>query len=521
MRSFTDHIVPELSRGLRPDARASRKSNYLVDAINVKCKRYGIEPYLSVSWPFAGSPTITFPFPQLIRLSEITILAAKTSLELADETNDPWTKSAIAIVDLAGAGASLTGGGQWHAVDFGHFVALFNGVDAVFRSGVERTLGTAEKWFTQSGVTIGTGTAFRGRTFLGGFDPTDFWDSTWSSILSTWAGAFKETDFANIPINDIKGNWVFYSSPGGGDFPMWLFWPTVTYAYTDFAPTADRMLEEIRINALGWIPMKWQGDVLRLKALKEHLIVYGEDGVTALTPRGADLAVTELARFGILTRDSVAGDENEHVFVANSGELFILKNEFFPNNLVVRKLDYAEFTANYLNSTEVVASFDPHDKEYYFSDGADNLILSEGGLTKHEQVVSSLAFAQGGIVGVAGAVTPTTVTIVTSPFDMDQPSIKYINWVKLDCRGGGTVTVAVDFNYDGTDTFTRTTFYTLNTLRMAYVSIAGIRFRIVISATDYTDFELDSITYEWQGVDARHRSASTSEISGSPGGVVG
>lgn len=520
MRSKVEHITAELARGLRPNDRAARKSNFLVDAVNFKCKRWGVETYEPITWPFAGSPTISFPFPQLIRLSEVTILAEQTSLALVDETTNPWTTSPISLVDLAGNPATLTGGGQWHAVDFGYFVALFNGVDVVFRSGVERILASAETWFAQSGVTIGTGCDFRGRTFLGGFNSANFWNSTWSTILTTWASGFKEASLQNIPVDDIKGNFVFYSSPGGGDFPMWLFYPTVAYAY-DFSPTADRMLDELRVNALGWIPMRWQGNVLRIKALHEHLIVYGENGITALTPHGADISVRDLASFGILTRDSVAGNMDEHVLIANSGEIYALENQYYANSLRLQKLDYSEFTTNYLSAGAVVGSFDSNDKDFYFSNGTDNFILSEGGLTKHEQVITSIEFAQGGPVGVASDVDPATVTLVTSPFEMEVPGIKFISWVTLKVRGGGVVSVAADYNFDGSDVFDRTPFYTLNQLRMGYVGIAGIRFRIVVSATDYSTFDLDSISYEWQLVDKRHQAAEITEVPGLPGDSLG
>lgn len=107
-------------------------------------------------------------------------------------------------------------------------------------------------------------------------------------------------------------------------------------------------LDLARQNLSGFMPMPWEGDVLRIVPLGDKVIVYGDNGITALqlastTGAASTYGQVPIESTGLLTARSLTtnGKEDEgsvHYFINNSGWLCTLDSK-----LKVTRLGYKEF----------------------------------------------------------------------------------------------------------------------------------------------------------------------------------
>ena len=514
MREYTLKIDKALLQGLRPEERMIMKSSFLYQAQNAIPRAEGMSLYETITDPFSSSPTVAYPFPQLFRGKEVTLLCFENTIYTVTETAGAWTTSLITTYDYASTGSTkaiATGGGIWQFIDYGADAwFLFNGNEVVFKSRHLEFSGGTAKVFVQDDIDINTGCYHMGRHLTGGFNESNFWNSDWQTFFTIWTDKITAVN-ADIPIDATHGlgqNYVMGSAIGGGDV-LGHFYPDIsikgiTEEQTSAKPLFLDMLER---NDAFFMPMPTPGKVMCVKPLGKNVIVYSEDGITALqfslspTPT---YGVKQLKSFGIYERGAVGGDDFMHTFVNTSGDVFTITPD-----LDVKRLGYKEFIGGMVGNSMLVSQ-DPLLKDIYISSASDCYLLTSEGLGQTSEIVTSVAMAEGGLVGVSKAISGQTDFLICSDkVDMGYKGIKMIQSIEVAIDTEDPVYVAVDYRNNKNAAYTRTAFIYTSPEGQAVIPIAGIDFRIVVKVpyVDSTNWyvEPDYVLVHWKSIDKRFR----------------
>ena len=339
-------------------------------------------------------------------------------------------------------------------------------------------------------------------------------------------------------------NYVMWSSIGGGDFPLCLFYPELvtTPGMVDGVPrlnigkygdeTADPWIfEALRKNEIGWMPMPFQGSVLAIKPLGNDVVVYGENGIARMSNvhvgLGATLSCQRVADFGIATETSLGGDEDQHVFIGTDGNLWTL----FANGQLTR-LGYEEFLSTYKTSTTLI-SLDAVNRHFYICHGGQTWLLTPQGMSQ-----LTIYVGVSGIVHTAGSpaavftdyhtnYASNDVVFETDTLDMGHRGLKTLTRVELgySSTDSSSVTKRVFIRYRTTEgglwawSSSATAFkdeygsgFPVNNDGVAWCYITGVEFRIrvVIQASahflnPHESFALDWMNVWYMNVDKRFR----------------
>lgn len=273
------------SNGLRPREELSQSPAYLSRATNIYLSGDGCFDVEKFTRTFALNEDAQI-FPTY---KGMFILTKDTLYEY---------ENAILTQLLTG----LDEGGLWSVADFGDYILFTNGEVNLIRNPTTGIFSTDHGAVFPLARSI---CSHRGRLILGG--PKDYPEE-------------------------------------GETFSNWVAWSDINnLAFIDSSNT-----EQIRRNLSGYMPMPWQGNVLRLVPLGDKIIVYGDNGVTALPLVSANLVASTYGQVninetGIKGQGAVAtnggkADGTIHFFVDKVGWLNKL-NE----NLTVERLGYKEF----------------------------------------------------------------------------------------------------------------------------------------------------------------------------------
>lgn len=510
MREFTDRIYKPLLQGLRPEDRVLVNANFLYQAQNAIPRKEGLSLYEDITNPFQSAPTVAYPFPQLFRGKEVTLLCFETAIYTVTETAGAWTTTLITTYDYASTGNTksiATGGGIWQFIDYGaDSWFLFNGQDVVFKSRHLEFSGGSAKVFVQDDIDINTGCYHMGRHITGGFNESNYWNSDWQTFFDTWLAKVAAVN-ADLPLDAtlaLGQNYVSWSSIGGGNV-LGHFYPTlsidgITDEYSDAEPLFLDMLER---NDSGYVPMPTPGKVMCVKPLGKNVIVYSEDGITALqfaekpTPT---YGVKQLKDFGIYERGAVGGDDFQHTFVDTSGDIWTITPD-----LEIKRLGYKEFIGGMVGDSMLVSQ-DPLLKDIYISSDSDCYLLTSEGLGQTSELVTSLAYAEGGLVGVRKTITGRgDLLLVFHQRDMGYKGIKMAQSIEVGIDTGEAVYVAIDYRHSKADLYTRTGFVLLSPEGVATIPVSGIDFRYVVKVVNATSADIDYILVHWKAIDKRFR----------------
>lgn len=507
MREFNTRIVESLSNGLRPEERVSRDRPFLQEALNTRVENYGLDRPTNILDPFEGTFTSSYPFPQLFVGKKVTLVADNRQIYEVDTNVSPWEYSLLDIYDKDGVEISqLPMGSRWHFIDLYDSWYLFNEECIVFLTYEEEfKIGGETVPRIVKDVTIKTGTEFRGRVITGGFDSNNIW-SQWESYFNDISGSI------DLPIwdsfGDIDSSYVMWSSIGGGDFPLYLFYFSfVNSPLVEGSETWNNVLRDssftslLKRNEWGFMPMDWQGEVKRILPLGDQVVVYGDNGITALVPTtSSEPAVantfgrTELSSVGIASRDAVGGDESNHLFISKRGDLWSVTSEG------VNKLGYSEYIEPMLSEDPII-EYNPDEEEFYIVSNNKCYIFNNG-LSEISDRPTTLEFHGGYLQGLYEE-GDTTFRVVSNPITMNTSSLKTVTVVSLNTRGLDNVRVALDYKIKKSNEWKRTRFYPTNDEGNCELRLQALGFRVVIEADNYNDFELDYIEVRYQAGDRR------------------
>ena len=548
MREFKDRIEKELLRGLRNFHKSHRGTPSVFDLYNLKPTPFGLSPYDPVVVPVSegvmesyGFTDESHPFPQLFVGKKYCFIACIDRIFVVSP--DDWDTPIQLDTYDAETPANLkdiTRGNAWEFADFWDTWFLTNGQCTVFGCWKDEMLGSTYKTYIHDGVPIQSALDHKGRVLFGGFDPSQFWNSTWDTFWDYWYDRDGKTDSGLTHTHEVEGidvqmpiekNFIWWSSIGGGDALMFFF-PSL---FASTGPVEDSgltnpkdsfILKMLKRNEQGFAPMPFQGKVWLLRPLGDHFISYGEGGIAACTPVSTPAPTVGVKRLpcdGLCAKAAADGGDLGHVYIDNSGILTRINPD-----LSVEPLGYREFFYPLLG-TDLKISYSENMRdlkrtgEFHISNGFQNYQLTENGLCEHGQPVTSTKYFAGATLGLGGYLEDTDkivgrVGVDSIDFGLEGiktiESVRVIGYETIYAGESRSIEVALDYRYQltGEDSWTTTSYRTLNNEGIVFFPVSGIEFRLRMRNADYERLDIQGFEFAFKHGDKRYkRGVSVSE----------
>ena len=517
MKEFSHAVQDILKRGLRPYHKRTVPFQ-LYDLFNFKPTDFGMVPYEVVEFPISAATLATysldeevFPFPQIIQGKKYTFVCGATSIFTVD--SDDWTTlTALTTYDAddPDTAADITTGGVWRLADFWDTWFLTNGVCTVFACGKDWVNIATQKIFVSAITPIQAAIAYKGRLIFGGFDHENFWSDTAESFLGDWYN--KNYDTGLNPYVEIDGteyiapiweNFIWWSSIGGGDATLLLFPSNVLesgFLPSSYSSAKPFIFDLLKRNEQGFAPMPVQGQVTDFAMAGDYVIVFSENGVTAIkgvVGPSPTFSIIPLNAGGINNRGAVVSDGNNVLYVDKSGMLIFISSE-----LKIDAIGYREFIFNMIDNIIILShSSNPQNNdnfgEYTICDGTYTFILNASGMFQVGHDITSTIYIDGATVGMGDELEGAANIIGRIGVDGNDfglPGLKTLEWVRVENEETSeedspipSLQVSADYLYKGVGDgdWESTGYTTINDEGIAYFPITGTRFRINIRVAEY------------------------------------
>lgn len=242
-----------------------------------------------------------------------------------------------------------------------------------------------------------------------------------------------------------------------------------------------------RSNVAGERPLDWSGFVYCVKKLGSKVIVYGENGVSILTPASTMFGLETIYRIGLKGKHAVAGNDAKHFFVDNAGKLFKVTTG-------LEELGYSEFLSSMNQS--IVLSYDEERGLLYICDGVLGFAYNDESKSfgKCSPNITGIGYKSGTeYITSSSAIVTDAFEICTDTFDFGVRSGKTIFSVELGTDLTVGLYVAVDWRRNKAESFTTTPWYAVSAQGRATVIAYGREMRVRVKQASYEYFELDYI----------------------------
>ena len=536
MKEFSKIIREELTQGLRQHEPGRKNKFQLSGLVNLYSTPDGLIPYQLVQLPVssgvytgASLGSEVFPFPQLfVGKNKYYVLCATKIYSVNPST---WALTQITTYDIADPGTTkaITTGGTWEALDAFDTVLFTNGVCTIVLSGIDTITADTYKAYVFDRTTIQAMCLHKGRGILAGFNPSTFWGSVWETFWLSYFGdadtglAHKRSADGTSYTMAVESNWVWWSSIGGGDLHF-LFRPDKLiqgYIDSEYGNSNPLIMDILSKNEQGFAPMEFKEDIYAVRPLGDFIIVYGEQGIQAMRPVTSPSPTMQMIPIkspGLECRGAVAGDNDRHIYLDQSGTL-----QMITSDLKVTTLGYKDYLYSLLGGTVIISHSAEYDYDnfgkFYISNSTSGFQLTKNGLSQTKQYVKSAVFYNSATVGFdtnACVIVNAEGSILIEEFDFELSGIKTIEWVRLGYLSLATdVQIAIDYRYSmkHSDTWTTSSYRNVNTEGVAYFPITGVEFRLRVKIADYTKLELSYVEFGIKHSDQRYkRSISIDQI---------
>ncbi|MCK5607108.1 hypothetical protein KAR91_34815 [Candidatus Pacearchaeota archaeon] len=267
----------------------------------------------------------------------------------------------------------------------------------------------------------------------------------------------------DIVLNLFRKNWVKWSKIGSLDF------------------TIDRS------TVAGERPLDWPGWVWKILKLKDLVVAYGENGVTFLPPHGIDWGMKTIHRIGLLGKNAVCGNENNHFFIDKKYRLFSISDS-------LEMLDYSEYLSVL---TDPVMSYDIERDFIHICDGTYGFVYSPKDRSLGTGPVDITGIgSQSGVQYVTSVATISTPVfeICTDIYDLGTRRLKTIRFIELGLDATGTYQASIYWRNNKAGSFTQTHWQTVDKHGRSNISCAGYEFMFGVKNLAYEWFSLDYVT---------------------------
>lgn len=142
----------------------------------------------------------------------------------------------------------------------------------------------------------------------------------------------------------------------------------------------------------GFLNAPWlkgfMGEVLSIERLGQGVVAYGDYGKLLLTHALVESTSTfgykKLEGSGIDSGNHMSGDENVHGYIDTNNEFWLATRDH-----KFQKLGYKEYIES-MTKSDIVMSYVPQKKKFFFSDGVKGFCLTEYGLYSINQLVTGV-----------------------------------------------------------------------------------------------------------------------------------
>lgn len=256
-------------------------------------------------------------------------------------------------------------------------------------------------------------------------------------------------------------NWVAWSKIGSLDF------------------TIDKT------NEAGRMPVGWKGGIYDILKLGQSVVVYGENGISVMTPSGINWGMKTIHQFGIPDKSTVDGTDTDHYFIDNTNRLYHLSSEG------LKELGYSEYLKDLYCP---VVKLDIDTGIVYICDGLLGFVYSTNSKSFGAGPVNITGIkSQDGnkyVVGTGEIITPT-LDICTDIYDLGTRKPKTINTVEIGTNLENSLQVMVESRSHNNREFIKSRWALVNPSGIAHIPCYGIEFK----------FHLRSYTYEYMEID--------------------
>lgn len=478
----------QLQSGLRRFGHPLRNNFELVTLNNAECLPDGLHTVEEMFDAFTGNESIAWPGPHLFKGKDGFVrLLEKTVLSVVNVSAYPWVATPVTTYDFNTPGntKAIPTGATWQFVDLGKSYMFFNGQCVVMYMPGSRLTDALTKVFVEDLALINSACYFRGRVLYGGLGLQSF-HREWDTYLTGLADEYVAGQSSDMTAGQ---NMVWFSSIGGGDV-LWPFdielgmegeiadgW----YNQADNRPIAADFMKR---NEGGMMNMPWSGQVEVLKPLGKAVMVYGDNGISAMTLETSPISTFGLhpiLDIGIAGRSAVAGNEMGHLFVDVEGNAWLIGPDLLPT-----KLDYHEFFLPLVGDNLVVVH-DPADNKYYISNETNGFILTQQGLSETWQSPTTLVhqptagvtdrfpigmFADNSL-GLKGE-------IQTDLFDVGLVGSATIEGVQIGARQDAPINVRIFYRTDVDSAVKVTGSILVDETGFAAVTVSGTEFQVEV-----------------------------------------
>jgi hypothetical protein len=518
------------SEGIRRASRSAPNAQSLISASNLRALApLGLVDFVDVTQPITdaalvtASITKTWPRPQLFRGKGVTLLADDDAIFTVTESDSGnWTIAALTVYDWttynfdtdSASTDTITTGKSWQFLDLWEGCwMLFNGTGVIFKTGF------SSKVFYQEAVTIKCGASYQdARVFYGGFDASNTYALTdWATYFNTFKGNLPDDFAAKTLSGGMAQNWVWWGSIGFGDM-WWLFdrdfmvYGTLSSVNATGFSTDNPYWRNIwGMRHDGATPMPWTGSVLGLAQLGPHMMVYGSNGISALSPVDTSFGLGEIkglsgnvgVKAGGSAKAAFGGDELGHCFVDETGDLNIIDQSLTVTNLERRHIFGA--------MTAPLVSFDPQLREFWIGENDNMYTLTRtGGLSRAPMAPTTLYFGKSsgasGSVGITFANSSVVPAFQTEWFEEGgQKEVPQV--VRATMLGEGTWSLGLKYLRFPGDSEQDTGVTAVDETGSVQFDISGVSFSLYGTATSRTTAKARRLVAEMN--DGQRRSIRT------------
>jgi hypothetical protein len=244
-------------------------------------------------------------------------------------------------------------------------------------------------------------------------------------------------------------------------------------------------------------PMSYGGNVYQIRKLGNSAIVYGQMGISKMTPQGVQWAVQDIHPIGIKskraatgtdgTSHSVSGTDEVHFFLDRNDILHRLTPEGLPE-----RMDFSQLMSG-LGAT-VAMSYDVRKKTAYITDGSQGYALTEDGLGECPANITDIAWKDGTLYVLApAAITNTPLEITSDIVDFGVRTEKTIAYIEVGTDVSVDMYVALDYRFKKSDSWSTSDWRRLDDEGRASFMITSTEFRFKVKLITYEDIEIDYI----------------------------
>lgn len=248
-------------------------------------------------------------------------------------------------------------------------------------------------------------------------------------------------------------------------------------------------------NDAGYRPMDWSGEVYAIKQLGRGAVVYGSNGITLMAPVQATFSFRNLSLVGLLSKDAVCGTDEIHYLIDKKYQLW---------KLAVDGLTYLDFSEHLQVLQDPVLHYDVFTKHVFISDDNHGFILSADKLGSGYAKLSGYVYESGSLLTASTQLVEyEPLSFTTDILDFGRRSQKTLTNVQVGTDVPEWLEVAYDYRFDIKEDFRCTKWVRLNKEATAYLTCAGIEFRIKLRARRVVALDVDYLNISFKTTDQR------------------